>query len=112
MQLLTRKNLSEVKEAKGHTHLKRDLGSLDLVLLGLGGIIGSGIFVITGFAASQFSGPAITVSFLLGAIACIFTALAFSELAALLPVSGSAYTYCYVTMGRGMAILSGWSLLM
>lgn len=112
MSIFRAKSLSEVREAAAKTEMKRNLGALDLVLLGLGGIIGTGIFVLTGLAAAEYAGPAITLSFLLGAIACVFTALAFAELASMLPVSGSAYSYAYVTVGEGMAALIGWAALM
>src|SRR6185503_4609550 len=93
------------------TTLKKNLVATDLVLLGLGGIIGTGIFVLTGLAAAQYAGPSITLSFVLGAIACIFTALAYSELATMLPVAGSAYSYAYVTMGEFIAMTVAWTML-
>jgi basic amino acid/polyamine antiporter, APA family len=112
MKFFRVKELSDVRAEASKTELKKTMTSLDLLLLGLGGIIGSGIFVITGYAAANYAGPAITVSFLLGAFACTFTALAYSELAAMLPVAGSAYTYAYVTMGEGFAALVGWAIVM
>lgn len=112
MMSLRIKDLAELKRELGMTALKRNLGAFDLVLLGLGGIIGTGIFVLTGLAAAQYAGPAITLSFLIGGIACVFTALAYAELASMLPVSGSAYSYAYVTMGEAMAAFVGWAVLM
>ncbi|NBU22185.1 amino acid permease, partial [bacterium] len=106
------KELKEVKESAGQAGLKKSLGALDLILLGLGAIIGTGIFVITGLAAAEYAGPAITLSYLLGAVACIFTALAYAELASMLPVSGSAYSYANVTLGEGIAAVIGWTVMM
>jgi APA family basic amino acid/polyamine antiporter len=112
MSIFRTKNLAEVKSDIGKTTLKKNLGALDLVLLGLGGIIGTGIFVLTGLAAAKYAGPSITLSFLMGGIACVFTALAYAELASMLPVAGSSYTYVYVTMGEGLAALAGWLTMM
>ena len=112
MGIFRLKALSELRKELGKSNLKKNLGALDLILLGLGGIIGTGIFVITGLAAAQYAGPAITVSFALGAVVCVFTALAYSELAAMLPVSGSAYSYAYLTMGEVVAAMVGWIMLM
>ncbi len=112
MIIFRRKSLSEVKRSAGNTGLKKNLGAFDLVMLGLGAIIGTGIFVLTGLAAAKYAGPAITVSFLVGGVACIFTALAYSELAAMLPVSGGAYTYVYVALGEIAAGIVGWTVLM
>lgn len=106
------KSFSEAKADAQKTQFKKNLGAIDLILLGLGSIIGTGIFVLTGLAAAKYAGPSITVSFLLSAVACIFTALAYAELACMLPVSGGAYTYAYVTLGEGLAAIVGWSILM
>src|SRR5438105_3789051 len=107
MSIFRVKSLSEVREGAGKTGLKKNLGALDLIMLGLGAIIGTGIFVLTGLAAARYAGPGITLSFMIGGVACIFTALAYSELAAMLPVAGSAYTYAYVTLGEVVAALVG-----
>jgi APA family basic amino acid/polyamine antiporter len=112
VQIFRRKQLSEVRDSAGQSGLVKSLGPVDLIFLGLGGIIGTGIFVLTGLAAAQYAGPAITLSFLLGGIACVFTALAFAELASMLPVSGSAYSYAQVTLGEGMSMLVGWTIVM
>jgi APA family basic amino acid/polyamine antiporter len=112
MQFLKKKQFFEVKDSAGKSGLAKTLGPIDLIFLGLGGIIGTGIFVLTGLAAAQYAGPAITLSFIMGAIACVFTALAFAELASMLPVSGSAYCYAQVTVGEGMAMLVGWTVVM
>jgi APA family basic amino acid/polyamine antiporter len=112
MEYFRKKSLRDVKEGAGKTGLKKNLGALDLVLLGFGAIIGIGIFVLTGLAAEKYAGPGITLSFLIGGIAAIFTALAYSELAGMLPVSGSAYSYAYVTLGEFVAATVGWTVLM
>ncbi len=112
MNSLRIKDLNDIKSEIKNTNLKKNLGAFDLILLGLGGIIGTGIFVLTGLAAAKYAGPSITLSFVLGGIACVFTALAYAELASMLPVAGSAYTYAYVTMGELMASIVGWAVLM
>ncbi len=112
MNHLRIKSLNEIAVEIKNTKLRKNLGVLDLILLGLGAIIGTGIFVLTGIAAAQYAGPAITVSFAIGAVACVFTALAYAELASMLPVAGSAYTYTYVTLGELLAALVGWFVLM
>jgi APA family basic amino acid/polyamine antiporter len=92
--------------------LTRSMGALDLTLLGIGAIIGTGIFVLTGVAAAQYAGPALVVSFILSGIACALAALAYAELAAMVPVSGSAYTYTYAVMGEFAAWIVGWNLVL
>lgn len=92
--------------------LKRSLSALDLTLLGVGGIIGAGIFVLTGQAAALHSGPAIMVSFILAGIACGLAAYCYSELASMIPVAGSAYTYAYVAFGQVIAWMIGWALIL
>ncbi len=106
------KKLSDVLAAAGNTGLQKTLGPWDLILMGLGAIIGTGIFVLTGLAAARYAGPAITLSFAMGGIACIFTALAYAELASMLPVSGSAYSYAYVIFGEFTASVIGWAIIM
>ncbi len=95
-----------------HTGLKRALGPLDLTALGIGAIIGAGIFVLTGVAASQIAGPAIILSLVLDGIACSMAALCYAELATMVPLAGSAYTYCYATMGELVAWIIGWDLVL
>jgi APA family basic amino acid/polyamine antiporter len=92
--------------------LRRTLGPWNLLALGVGAIIGAGIFVITGTAAAQYAGPAIMLSFVLGAIACGFVGLCYTEFATLIPVSGSAYTYAYATLGELIAWIIGWDLIL
>jgi APA family basic amino acid/polyamine antiporter len=92
--------------------LKRALSATNLVGLGIGGIIGAGIFVLTGHAAAANAGPAVTLSFLLGAVACAFAGLCYAEMASSVPISGSAYTYAYATMGELIAWIIGWDLIL
>ena len=92
--------------------LRRTLSALNLVALGIGGIIGAGIFVLTGHAAAANAGPAVSFSFLLGAIACAFAGLCYAEMASAVPISGSAYTYAYATLGELVAWIIGWDLIL
>jgi len=103
--------LNESKEEGEHT-LKRALGPLNLVTLGVGAIIGAGIFVLTGQAAAQHAGPAIVLSFVLAGIACAFAGLCYAEFASLIPIAGSAYTYGYATLGEIFAWIIGWDLVL
>jgi len=103
-----------MKEAgeTGENCLKRALGPINLVTLGIGAIIGAGIFVITGQAAAQFAGPAIVISFVLAGIACAFAGLCYAEFASMIPIAGSAYTYSYATLGELTAWIIGWDLIL
>ena len=92
--------------------LKRTLSALNLVGLGIGGIIGAGIFVLTGHAAAANAGPAVTLSFALGAVACAFAGLCYAEMSSTVPISGSAYTFAYATMGELIAWIIGWDLIL
>jgi APA family basic amino acid/polyamine antiporter len=92
--------------------LRRVLGSFDLILLGIGALIGTGIFVLTGVGAALHAGPAVTLSFAVSAVACIFAALCYDEFASIIPVSGSAYTYAYATIGELLAWIIGWDLIL
>src|SRR5215510_3337641 len=103
--------LSEAQETGEHS-LKRALGAVNLVTLGIGAIIGAGIFVITGQAAAQFAGPAIILSFVLAGIACAFAGLCYAEFASMIPIAGSAYTYSYATLGELVAWIIGWDLVL
>jgi APA family basic amino acid/polyamine antiporter len=96
-------------EEKG---LKRTLGAGNLVALGIGAIIGAGLFVRTAAAAGQAAGPAVTISFIIAAIGCAFAGLCYAEFAAMIPIAGSAYAYSYVTMGEMIAWIIGWALIM
>ena len=102
--------LAEREDSK-HS-LKRALGAFDLVSIGIGCIIGTGIFVLTGVAASRYSGPALVVSFIIAGLACAFAALAYAEFASMIPLAGSAYTYSYATMGELIAWIIGWDLIL
>jgi APA family basic amino acid/polyamine antiporter len=92
--------------------LRRTLSALHLVALGIGGIIGAGIFVLTGHAAAANAGPAITLSYALGAVACAFAGLCYAEMSSTVPISGSAYTYAYATLGELVAWIIGWDLIL
>src|SRR5579859_2761614 len=92
--------------------LKRSLSATNLVALGIGAIIGAGIFVLTGHAAAANAGPAITLSFVLGAFACAFAGLCYAEMASTVPIAGSAYTYAYATLGEFIAWIIGWDLIL
>ena len=92
--------------------LKRSLTATNLVALGIGAIVGTGIFVITGQAAAQYAGPALTISFIISALGCIFAGFCYAEFAAMIPVSGSVYSYSYATMGEFLAWFIGWDLIL
>lgn len=111
-RLFARKPVAHVQQEFQTGELKRTLGPLGLVSLGVGCIIGAGIFVITGTAAANFAGPAVIISFLIAGLACVFAALCYAELASTMPVPGSAYTYSYVTLGEVFAWTMGWLLLL
>ena len=99
-------------ENKGEHSLKRALGPINLVTLGIGGIIGAGIFVLTGTAAAQFAGPAIVLSFAVAGLGCVFAGLCYAEFSSMIPIAGSAYTYGYATMGELVAWIIGWALVL
>ena len=112
MSLFVRKDLGSLLAEAGSGTLKRELGPLNLVTLGIGAVIGAGIFVLAGNAASQNAGPAITLSMVLAGFACAFAGLCYAELASMIPVAGSAYTYAYATMGELVAWIIGWDLVL
>lgn len=112
MSLFLRKTVEQIQAEAGHTGLVRTLGKWNLVSLGIGCIIGTGIFVMTGQAAAQFAGPAIILSFMITGVCCAFVALCYAELSAMLPVSGSAYSYAYASLGEIFAWIMGWLLLL
>lgn len=103
--------LSEAEETGEHT-LRRVLGPINLIAIGIGSIVGTGIFVLTGTAAAHHAGPAILLSFILAAVACVFAGLCYAEFASMIPVSGSAYTYGYATLGEFIAWIIGWDLIL
>ena len=112
--LLKTKSIEQlVGDAESGTKaLKRTLTAMDLTLLGIGAIIGTGIFVLTGTAAANQAGPAIVLSYVLAGLACAFAALCYAEFAAMIPISGSAYTYAYATLGEVFAWMIGWDLIL
>src|SRR5436309_2531054 len=101
-----------MKEMAGEHRLRRVLGPVALTSLGVGAIIGTGIFVLTGVAAHDKTGPALMLSFVVAGITCIFAALCYSEFASMVPVAGSAYTYAYATLGELFAWIIGWDLIL
>lgn len=112
MGVFSRKNIGQlIKESEGH-ELKRTLGAWNLIALGVGAIIGAGLFVRTAAAAAEASGSAVTLSFIVAAIGCAFAGLCYAEFAAMIPIAGSAYAYSYVTMGELVAWIIGWALIM
>ena len=113
MSLFIRKSISSlVDEAGAKSELKRTLTSWSLVALGIGAIIGAGLFSLTGIAAAENAGPAVTISFIVAAIGCAFAGLCYAEFASIMPIAGSAYTYSYATMGEFMAWIIGWDLVL
>ena len=111
MSLFRKKNIAELIRGTERNGLRKTLGATDLILLGIGCIIGTGIFVLTGVAAAKYAGPGIMLSFVLSGTACAFAALAYSELSSMVPVTGSAYTFAYVSMGEVVAFAVGWALI-
>lgn len=109
MNLFRTKDISLMIQESNKKKLKRDLSAWDLTLLGIGAVIGTGIFVLTGTGALK-AGPALSLSFIIAGIACAFAALCYAEFASLVPISGSVYTYSYATMGEFVAFIIGWDL--
>jgi APA family basic amino acid/polyamine antiporter len=112
MNLLRTKPLAELMPEEGEHSLRRALTASNLVFLGIGAIIGAGIFVLTGTAAAQYAGPAIVLSFVLAGLGCLFAGLCYAEFASMIPVAGSAYTYGYATLGEFIAWIIGWDLIL
>jgi APA family basic amino acid/polyamine antiporter len=112
MSLFTRKSIATLRADAESNTLRRALGPLNLTTLGIGSIIGTGIFVLTGTAASQNAGPALVISMIIAGIGCAFAGLCYAEFAAMIPVAGSAYTYAYATMGELLAWIIGWDLIL
>src|SRR5436189_3931 len=103
--------MAEASDTSEHG-LKRALGPINLITLGIGAIIGAGIFVLTGEAAAQYTGPAIVLSYVLAGVACAFAGLCYAEFASMIPIAGSAYTYGYATLGEIIAWVIGWDLIL
>jgi APA family basic amino acid/polyamine antiporter len=112
MALFTKKSLDALHADAERGLLKRSLGPLNLTALGIGSIIGTGIFVLTGTAASQNAGPALVISMIISAVGCAFAGLCYAEFASMVPVAGSAYTYAYATAGELFAWIIGWDLIL
>ncbi len=114
MSLFVKKSIQQLlasSDEEGHT-LKRTLGAGNLIALGIGAIIGAGLFVRTAAAAGEHAGPAVTLSFIVAAIGCAFAGLCYAEFASIIPIAGSAYTYAYATMGEIVAWIIGWALIL
>lgn len=111
MSLFARKSIDGMQDVSGHT-LHRTLGPASLMALGIGAIIGAGLFSLTGIAAAENAGPAVVLSFLVAAIGCAFAGMCYSEFASMIPVAGSAYTYAYATLGEFVAWIIGWDLVL
>jgi len=114
MNLFVKKSITQIITASegGEYQLKRSLGPMSLVSLGIGAIIGAGLFSLTGIAAAENAGPAVVLSFVVAAVGCAFAGMCYSELASMIPVAGSAYTYTYATMGEFIAWIIGWDLVL
>src|SRR5438094_10117999 len=112
MGLLTKKSFDDLQAEADRGLLKRSLGPMHLTALGIGSIIGTGIFVLTGTAASQNAGPALVLSMIISAVGCAFSGLCYAEFASMVPVAGSAYTYAYATVGEIFAWIIGWDLIL
>ena len=115
MGIFSKKSIASlVAEAneQGEGTLKKTFGSWGLVALGVGAIIGAGLFSLTGIAAAENAGPAVALSFMIAALGCAFAGLCYAEFASMLPVAGSAYTYSYATMGEFIAWIIGWDLVL
>ncbi|HEX7583943.1 MAG TPA: amino acid permease, partial [Prolixibacteraceae bacterium] len=111
--LFITKPLSQLMDESQTDHgLRRSLSAFNLTTLGIGAVIGAGIFVLTGQAAAQYAGPAIVISFMISGLACLFAGLCYAEFASMIPISGSAYTYAYATMGEFVAWIIGWDLIL
>jgi APA family basic amino acid/polyamine antiporter len=115
MNLLRRKTVAslQAEAAAEHEHsLKKELSATNLVSLGIGAVIGAGIFVLTGQAAAQYAGPAIALSFVISGLGCLLAGLCYAEFASMIPIAGSAYTYSYATLGEFLAWIIGWDLIL
>ena len=111
--LFRRRSIADLQhDVHSDQRLKRALGPFNLIALGIGAIIGAGIFVLSGHAAAQYAGPAIAISFIISGLGCLFAGLCYAEFAAMIPVAGSAYTYAYATIGEIFAWIIGWDLIL
>lgn len=112
MDLFRTKSIETMRSMAQTSGLARNLSAIDLILLGIGCVIGTGIFVLTGVAAANYAGPAVMLSFIISGFACAMAGLAYAEFASLVPASGSAYTYTYASLGEFIAFLVGWNLIL
>ena len=101
-----------ISDSEGEGGMKRELNALNLISLGIGSVVGAGIFVLAGTTAAQHAGPAIVISFMISGLGCLFAGLCYAEFATMIPVAGSAYTYTYATMGEFLAWIIGWDLIL
>src|ERR1700685_2736986 len=112
MSLTRRKSLESLLDRASHSTLKRTLTAKSLIALGIGAVIGAGLFVRTAAASAQDAGTGVIFSFLIAALGCTFAGLCYAEFAAMIPIAGSAYTYAYTTMGEFVAWIIGWALVL
>src|SRR6187401_1914577 len=114
MSLTRKKSLTALlaSAADSEKGMKRTLGATNLIALGIGAIIGAGLFVRTAAASAEAAGPAVVLSFVVAAVGCAFAGLCYAEFASMIPVAGSAYTYAYATMGEFIAWIIGWALVL
>ncbi len=109
IDIFRKKNIASICEVSADSKLEKRLGAVDLILMGIGAVIGTGIFVLTGIQAATVAGPAVTISFMLAGITCIFVALAYTEIASSVPSAGGSYTFTYISLGEIVAWLIGWT---
>ena len=112
MNLFRRKSINELQAAAAASGMLKNLAAVDLLMLGIGAVIGTGIFVLTGVAAAKYAGPAVPLSFILSGLTCALAGLAYAEFASIVPASGSAYTYAYASLGEFIAFIVGWNLIL
>ena len=112
MDLFRKKSIAELRAIAEKSGLAKSLTAFDLVILGIGAVIGTGIFVLTGVAAARYAGPAVPLSFVLSGLTCAFAGLAYAEFASIVPAAGSAYTYAYASLGEFIAFIVGWNLVL
>ena len=112
MDLFRRKSINELQAAAAASGMLKNLAAVDLLMLGIGAVIGTGIFVLTGVAAAKYAGPAVPLSFILSGLTCALAGLAYAEFASIVPASGSAYTYAYASLGEFIAFIVGWNLIL
>ncbi|WP_298590242.1 amino acid permease [uncultured Selenomonas sp.] len=112
MNLFRRKSIDELQAAAAASGMLKNLAAVDLLMLGIGAVIGTGIFVLTGVAAAKYAGPAVPLSFILSGLTCALAGLAYAEFASIVPASGSAYTYAYASLGEFIAFIVGWNLIL